>query len=489
MKKRWSLILSILSMLATVASGQTITVGSKKFTESFVLGEIAKGLLDKTGISATHKQGMGATIILWQALKQGSIDVYPEYTGTIGEEILKSKAKLSESQMRAELAKSGIGMSPQLGFNNTYALVMKRQRSQQLHITKISDLRAHPELVCGPTIEFLGRKDGWKPLAERYGLALSNVKGIEHMLGYQALESGSIDLKDAYSTDAAIAEKGLVVLEDDLGFFPQYKAVYLFRLEVPRKAVEQLDSLAGKIDENRMIALNAEAERTKDYAAAANSFLRSLGQKMKSPAERSVLLEMLGYTAQHLELVGISLFIAILVGVPLGIWAAKPGWVGSVILSLTGLVQTIPSLALFAILVPFMGTEPRTAILALFLYSLLPIVRNTAAGLSNIAPSLKESARAIGLEPRARLLKVELPLASPTMLAGIKTSAIINVGTATIAAFIGAGGLGQPIQTGLALSDNALILRGGIAAAILALLVQGLFELVERFAVPKGLRL
>ena len=143
-----------------------------------------------------------------------------------------------------------------------------------------------------------------------------------------------------------------------------------------------------------------------------------------------MLREVAGWTLRHLELVGISLLLAILIGVPLGIVAGKPGPVSQAILAVTGMIQTIPSLALLALLVsvPLLGIQTQTAILALFLYSLLPIVRNTATGLQDIPISMRESAIALGLEPMAQLRKVYLPMASRTVLAGIKTSAIINVG-------------------------------------------------------------
>jgi osmoprotectant transport system permease protein len=146
---------------------------------------------------------------------------------------------------------------------------------------------------------------------------------------------------------------------------------------------------------------------------------------------------------------------------------------------------------LLALLVPlpFFGISARTAIAALFLYGLLPIVRNTATGLQDIPRSLRESAIALGLEPGARLRKIFLPIASRSILGGIKTSAVINVGTATLAALIGAGGLGEPILSGLNLNDHVTILQGAIPAAVLALLVQGLFDLLDRVLIPKGLRL
>jgi osmoprotectant transport system permease protein len=185
------------------------------------------------------------------------------------------------------------------------------------------------------------------------------------------------------------------------------------------------------------------------------------------------------------------LLLAIIVGIPLGIRASRPGPISDFILGAIGMIQTIPSLALLALLVPlpFFGISPTTAIFALFLYSLLPIVRNTATGLQEIPTAVRESAAGLGLEPNAQLWKVFLPLASRTILAGIKTSAIIDVGAATVAALIGAGGLGEPIISGLNLNDSKTILEGAIPAALLALLVQFFFDGLERVFIPKGLRL
>ena len=250
---------------------------------------------------------------------------------------------------------------------------------------------------------------------------------------HAALANGSIDLKDAYSTDAKIAENDLVVLHDDLHFFPEYKAVYLYRVTLDPRAVATLNQI-NRIDETQMTALNAAAEKSKNYASAAALFFHSspneLGSRPGFPTELA------GWIGRHLELAGISLLLSILIGLPLGIAASRGGAVGHSILALVGVIQTIPSLALLALLVPvpFLGISATTAIVALFLYGLLPIVRNTATGLQDIPPGLRDSAIALGLEPFARLRKIYLPLASRTILAGIKTSAVINIGTATLAA-------------------------------------------------------
>lgn len=486
---KYFLVCAFLAAWSAAAFAQTVVVGSKKFTESYVLGEIAKRTLSDAGFEVEHKRGMGGTIILWQALKSGAIGLYPEYTGTISEEILKNQGPaMSDDEIRQALRPLGIGMTAQLGFNNTYALVMKRQRAEELGIRKISDLRDHPEVSAALTHEFMGRKDGWSPLVQAYGLRLSKAVGMAHPLGYKALDSGAADVKDAYSTDADIVDRDLAVLEDDRKFFPSYRAVFLYRLDVPEKAIEALGALAGTIDEALMVRLNSEAGKTEDYSKAASTYFELKGAQESKP-EPSAASDILRWTGQHLILVAVSLGLAILVALPLGIWASGSRAIGSIVLGLTGMIQTIPSLALLALMVPLIGIGTLPAIVALFLYSLLPIVRNTVAGLHDIPGPLKESAAALGLEPGQRLRLIFLPMASRTILAGVKTSAIINVGTATIAALIGAGGLGEPIISGLDLNSNRLILMGAVPAAILALLIQFLFDGLDRLLIPKGLRL
>ena len=478
------------ALLINSSSAADVVIGSKKFTESYVLGEIAKRTLTDAGIPAEHRQGMGGTIILWEALRGGQIDAYPEYTGTIATEILKSDSGVSLDQIRDSLEKLGVGTTAPLGFNNTYALVMRRSEAQRLGIRTISDLQRYPELKFGLTHEFLERQDGWRPLRQRYGLPQQNIVGIDHALGYSALVNGSIAVKDAYSTDAKIEQNDLLVLEDNLHFFPKYEAVFLFRSSTRADAIAALRRMEGTLDETRMIRLNAEAERTKNYARAADLYFERSARSPNSLND-SFPHKLARWTLRHLQLAGFSLLLSIIVGIPLGIIASRGGAVGHVILGFASVVQTIPSLALLALLVPlpFFGISIRTAIAALFLYGLLPIVRNTATGLQDIPRSLRESAVALGLSPIARLWEVYLPMASRSILSGIKTSAVINIGTATLAALIGAGGLGEPIISGLSLNDHVTILEGAIPAAVLALLVQWCFDLLDRVLIPKGLRL
>lgn len=487
--------LPALVLLAAAAAGAAepprVLVGSKKFTESYVLGEIAQRTLLDAGVSAEHRQGMGGTVILWQALVGGAISVYPEYTGTLREEILRLPGDAGSADLEAAVRLQGVGMTPPLGFDNTYALVMRRGEAAREGIARISDLAAHPDLPVGLTHEFLGRRDGWGPLCRSYGLRMRDVRGIDHALAYAALARGAIAVTDAYSTDARILEDELVVLRDDRRFFPRYEAVFLYRLDLDPRAVLALRSLGGAIGQEEMIRLNAEAERTKDYARAAALFFEHRGRAPAREAGETFAHRLARWTLRHLELVGVSLLLAVLVGIPLGILAARPGPAGPVILGVAGVIQTIPALALLALLVPvpFLGIRPATAIVALFLYSLLPILRNTAAGLRDIPAPYRESAEALGLPPSVQLFRIFLPMASRTILAGIQTSAVIDVGAATLAALIGAGGLGEPILSGLNLNDKGTILQGAVPAALLALLVQAGFGALDRLVIPRGLRL
>ena len=489
--------LSLLMLVApaTAESSETVTVGSKGFTESVVLGEILGHLAKQTGATVAHRAGLGGTRVLWSALLAGEIDLYPDYTGTITHEILANEGGpglADEAAIKSALAAHGVGMTASLGFNNTYAMGMRTQRAAALGITTISDLRAHPDLAFGFSNEFIDRGDGWRSLRDRYGLPQTDVTGLDHDLAYRGLEAGDIDLIDLYATDAEIAYYGLATLADDLGHFPIYNAVILYRLDLAERApavVRAIARLEGLIDETAMAGLNARVkiDGESETVVAADFVSQSLGVVAETHEQR--LIERLWRTTlDHLTLVAISLGAAIVVALPLGILAAQRARLGQIVLGVTAVVQTIPSLALFVFMIPLLGIGGPPAIAALFLYSLLPIVRNTHAGLTGIAADIIESADAVGLDRAARLRLIELPLAAPAILAGIKTAAVINVGTATLGALIGAGGYGQPILTGIRLDDVGLILEGAIPAALLALAVQGLFELVERGIVPAGLR-
>ena len=469
----------ILALLAIVQ------IGSKAFTESVIVAEMATQLVRSAGIEAAHRREVGGSRVLWDALLAGDIDVYPEYTGTLAQELIPGAGDLRE-----RVERKGLVMSRSLGFSDSYAVGMRRAAAERLGIRTLQDLGRHPELRLGFSNEFMDRKDGWPALRAAYRLPQRDVRGMEHDLALRALAGGAIDGTDLYTTDAEIAVHDLVVLEDVRHFFPDYEAVLLWRKDLPADAAAALRRLEGRISARQMIDMNARVKlRHETDAAVAADFLAATLDVRGAARIEGRARRIAGRTVEHLQLVAISLAAAIIVAVPLGIAAARRPRAGQFLLGAVGLVQTIPSLALLVFMIPLLGIGARPAIAALFLYSLLPIVRNTAAGLSGIAPEIRDSAEALGLPQLARLRLVELPMASPSILAGIQTAAVIDVGTATLGALIGAGGYGQPILTGIRLADLGLILEGAVPAALLALVSQALFELLGRAVVPRGLRL
>ena len=486
-------ILVPFQLFSAEVTAPEVKIGSKAFTESVILGDIVSLIVRDAGAIPVQRRELGGTRVLWNALLNGEIDIYPEYTGTVSEEILAQKGIHGEAAIRQALAERGIMMTRSLGFSNNYAIGMKKETCKKMQVHKISDLRGHPELRLGFSNEFMDRADGWPSLRNHYDLPQKQVYGMDHDLSYRGLEAGSIDATDIYSTDAEIQYYDLCLLEDDLRHFSAYAAVLLYRKDLSERApkvVSELSKLEGQITEPAIIEMNARAKFNKipEGRIAADFVTAKLSVATRTRHDTAVD-RFWRHTSEHLYLVALSLVAAILVSIPLGIVAAKRPRIGQVILGFTGLVQTIPSLALLVFMIPLLGIGGPPAIAALFLYSLLPIVRNTCVGIRDIPSDIRESAEALGLPARAILRLVELPMASRTILAGIKTSAVINVGTATLGALVGAGGYGQPILTGIRLDDIGLIMQGAIPSAALALLVQGFFEFAERFFVPKGLQL
>ena len=484
--------LTMIMLASSCSRPRQVTIGSKVFTESVILGEIAAQLMRNGGNDARHQRELGGTRIVWDAMVKGEIDAYPEYTGTLTNEIFAGQGVGGREQLREMLASHGVAMTGPLGFDDSYALGMREDVAQRLGIRTISDLRRHPELKFGLSNEFLDRGDGWPALRVPYQLPQQHVTGITHDIAYRALADGSIDVTDLYSTDAEIAYYRLRVLRDDLRHFPSYEAVFLYRADLERRApeaVKALHRLEGRIDQARMIAMNGQAklQRVPETRVAAD-FLGETMFVSGRPITQGFLGRLSERTWEHVELVGVSLLAAIVVAIPLGIVAASFPKTGQVIIGVIAAIYTIPSLALLVFMLPMLGIGWKPAVAALFLYSLLPIVRNTHAGLLGIPTAVRESAATLGLPPLARLILVELPLASPAILAGIQTSAVLNVGTATLGALIGAGGYGQPILTGIRLDNHELILEGAVPAALMALLVQGAFEVLGRVFIPRGMR-
>jgi osmoprotectant transport system permease protein len=468
-----------------------IVIGGKIFTESYVLGEIAAQSIESSSqVPVTRKLGMGSTGILFEALKSGAIDVYPDYSGTLAEAILKRPELKSLDKIRQALSGLGLTISGSLGFNDTYALAVKEEFAKQHDLHSIGDLIPIESGVrAGFSYEFMDRKDGYPGLVESYHLSFNpqKISRMEHSLSYQAIDQNAIDLIDVYSTDAKIKKLHLQLLKDDHNYFPVYQAVWVARksfVEKHPREWQTLLGLEGQVSEEAMLDMNAQADIQKiafDKIAA-----RFLGSE--APASKGWLREVARRTKEHLWLVGVSLLFSVLVGIPLGVTAVRFHAAGQAILLSSAVVQTVPSLALLCFLIPVFGVGNKPALAALCLYSLLPVVLNTFTGIRAVNPVHLENARAFGLNRRQVLFRVVLPLASPTLLAGIKTATIVSIGTATLAALVGAGGYGAPIVSGLALNDIRTILTGAIPAALMALVAHGIFELLGLVLIPAGLR-
>lgn len=474
--------LVLLQINPSIAENKKLTTGSKPFLESNLLAEIATLKLKQRNFKVEHKKSMGGTSILWRALEKGDLDFYPEYTGTVQEVILGSKKPLSILEMRQQLKTQRIGISNSLGFENSYALAINPSRAKELSINKISDLKKNTKLKFAFTHEFANRKDGWQGLKEVYGLSQKEFQTIEHSLAFSTINSQIVDVIDVNTTDPQIKKLDLLILKDDKNFFPKYEAVFLCRLDLPITVIEGLKELEGQIKQSKIMELNSIAGQTKSTRIAARSFL-GLSQRKKE----NLLNNLWHWSCQHLLLVCISLGLAIIAGIPLGILANSNKFLADFIIGFAGIIQTIPSLALLALFVPILGINFATAILALFLYSLLPIIKNTFIALESIPLSIKESASALGLSYYSQLIRIFLPLSSKTIIAGIRTSAVINIGTATLATLIGQGGLGEPIMSGLYTNDNSLIIQGALSASLMALVAQVIFGALEKTLVPKGL--
>jgi osmoprotectant transport system permease protein len=498
MRKRTWFVLAVLlawpASLAAAGPERSISVGCKQDVEGQVLAEIMAQILEDRGFTVDRRFSLGGTLICFEALQRGSIDIYPEYSGTIEQAILQLPRRVSHAQMREQLGRRfNMEMLDFFGFSNTYALALSRTTAERLGLKRISDLTAHPDLRFGFSNEFLNRADGWIGLAQAYGLSARPV-GMEHALTYAAIHEGKLDVTDAYSTDGDLKKFDLVLLDDDRHFFPSYDAMPLVRGELNDSAKRVLEELAGKMSQDEMQSLNQRVQEKESLRNVAAGFLRNKGllTGQVTPTEVTVRrsidwLFLLDCTLTHLKLTLLALAAGMAVAIPLGAGVYRLGAVSRPVLYVTGILQTIPSIALLAFMIPFFGIGAKPAIAALFLYSLLPIANNTATALLSIDPVLRKVSVGMGLTAWQRLRYIELPLAAPTILVGIKTAAVLNIGTATLAAFIGAGGLGQPIVTGVTLNDPGLILQGAVPAALLAIVTELAFGLLQRVMVPRHL--
>lgn len=491
------------------AQERPVVVASKPFGESYLLCEMFAQLLEARGVPVDRRPGLGATDVAFRALRAGAIDVYPEYTGTGLLAILGESPRGNASDVYRRVASEfrrryGVRWLAPLGFQNTYAIAVRRATADSLHLETLSDLaRASGGLRAGLTPDFVGRADGLPGLERAYGVHFRDVRTLGPAVKYQALAAGQVDVIDGYSTDGLIARYALVALADDRRFFPPYEAAALVseRLAASNpRAIAALGELSGRLDDATMRRLNrrVEVDRT-PVSIVARDALDSLGLVGVAtaggahptfavvPRETNAATyiaerwrAIAGLTLRHMELVGVSLFVAVLIAVPLGLVLERRAGGAEAVIRGVGVLQTLPGIALLAFMIPLLGIGVRPALVALVLYSLYPIVRNTFTGVRDADPAAVAAAHALGMTDWQILRDVRLPLAAPVIMAGIRTAAVIDVGTATLAAFIGAGGLGEPIVAGLALSDTRMILSGAIPAALLAVFVDAGLGFAER---------
>lgn len=507
----FALSLCLVAAHPVFAAGDRIVVGSKNFEESRLLAEMFARLIEaRTHLPVERRFGLAGTQICFEALRTGAIDIYPEYTGTglvtiLGEQPMGGPTA-TMNRVRGEfLRRWDLWWLAPLGFENSWALAVPRELARSRGLASIADLaRVSKDLTAVFGYEFVAREDGFAGLRKRYGLEFRDVKSMQQALQYQAIGERRADCIDAYTTDGRLMVHDLVVLEDKDHFFPPYQATALVRGETLRAHPEvgsALSLLASSLDDETMRGLNLRTqEKGEPVPRVAQEALERLGLIGQRPVDEvstrgrgfwaylwASRRDLAARTGEHLELSALALILGILVAVPLGLLLERRRGIAESIIRLTGISQTIPSIALLAFMIPFLGVGWAPALVALWIYSIFPIVRSTYSGVRDAGPQAVEAARALGMTEGQILRLVRFPLAIPFILAGVRTAGVLTVGTATLAAFIGAGGLGVPIVSGLQLADSSMILSGALPAAALALVVDGILGLVERALRPRGL--
>ena len=503
------LALLLVGLIAPQTFGQqsVVRVGSKNFTEQEILGEIVAQLIEqRTDLAVERRFGLGGTDICHAALVSGQLDVYVEYTGTglltvLKRDVIKDPAEAHWVVASAYRDRFDLEWLPPIGFNNTYAMTVRASQAEEQGWTGISDLaRAAGELRGGFTSEFMERPDGYPGLREAYELELGSTMDLDPGLMYKAVADSQVDVICAFATDGRIAEFELRTLRDDQSFFPPYDAAPVIRGETLRTHPELRDALAalaGTITDSQMRRMNHAVDVLRqDPADVARAWIvgrigmQAGDSSAVDTGARDMGLLALAYdrrtevgqkALEHFVLTAMGTLIAIAIGVPLGIMIHRRASTRGPVLAMTEIVQTIPSLAMLAFLFAvygLLGAAP--AVTALVLYALLPIVLNTYTGLREVPAQVIQAADGVGMSGWQRLRIVELPLAAPIIIAGIRAATVLTVGIATLSTYIGAGGLGDFIARGLARNDTRLTLLGAIPAAMMAVSLSLCIRLTER---------
>ncbi|HSR70554.1 MAG TPA: glycine betaine ABC transporter substrate-binding protein [Acidobacteriota bacterium] len=490
----------------------TVVVGSKNFAENRLLGEMFAQLLEAhTGLKVERRLGLAGSDICFAAIQGGELDVYPEYTGTALVSLLGMESsrdpRIDLLRLRRELhRRHGLTFLSPLGFENAYEIAVRSDVARREGLRTISDLaRVGPRLQAAFGFEFMQRPDGLPGLKDAYKFELAGERAVQQALKYQLAGQGDIDVLDVYTTDGRNLLHDLVILEDDKNFFPPYQAAPLVREDLLARhpdAVMTLELLAGALDAHHMRRLNRRLQESGasegDVARQALSQMGLLEESAGSVSDSDSRAGFLAFVYQQrgmlarrtLEHLGLSLA-ALVAGTLVALTAAllleRRRRIAEPVIRAVGLTQTIPSIALLAFMVPLLGIGVIPALTALWIYSIFPVLRAAYTGVRDADPQAVQAATALGMTDLQVLARVRLPLAVPVIMAGVRTAGVITVGTATLAAFIGAGGLGEPIVTGLQLSDTRRILAGAIPAAALAFAADALLGLLEKALRPRGL--
>lgn len=500
-------VVAILVCLIVVASARAgvIRVGSKNFTEQEILAQIAAQLIERTtDYSVERRLGLGGTDLCHAALLAGQLDLYVEYTGTSLLNVLDEATIANPARAYLRVAEQyeerfGLVCMAPIGFNSTYAIAVRGQDAGANGWRTIGDLAPGAgELRAGFTAEFMERPDGYPGLREAYGTDFGSTQDLEPGLMYDALKSGQVDVICAFATDPRIDAYGFVVLEDTESFFPPYDAVAVVREQTLARypgVRSALAVMAGAISDADMRALNGavDIERRTPADVAGEWVSARLGEDVGARVGgdgsragfvdlvRSRRGELWDKTVEHLVLTALGVVIAVVIGLPLGILIHRRAPARAPVLAAAEVVQTIPSLAMLAFLFALIGVLGLLpAATALVLYALLPIVLNTYTGLSEVPRQAVQAAQAVGMSGGQRLRMVELPLAMPVIVAGIRAATVLTVGIATLSTYIGAGGLGDFIARGLARNDPRLTLLGALPAALMAVVLSLAIRGVQR---------
>jgi osmoprotectant transport system permease protein len=504
-----SAVVCCAAAVSAAQAADTVRIGSKNFTEQAILAELVAQLIERhTDLRVERTFGLGGTGVCHAALVAGELDLYVEYTGTALLNVLKHEVRTSADDVYQIVAKAyrerfELEWLPPMGFNNTYAITVRAAHAAEHGWHAISDLgNVADRLSAGFTAEFMERPDGYPGLRRAYSFDFGRTADLDPGLMYKALADGQVDVICAFATEGRIAAYNLRVLQDDNSFFPPYDAAPVIRSTLLRDHPEVRDALAalaGTISDQTMRKLNyAVDELRRTPSSVANEWIESRAVGIRQSTAGATTSRTDGVVGlwtrvatrrgelwqkvlEHFGLTALAMAIAILIGVPTGILIHRYRAALPLVLGATEIVQTIPSLAMLAFLFAVYGILGMTpAVTALVLYALLPIVVNTFTGLKELSPEIIEAADGVGMSGWQRLWMVELPLALPMVVAGIRTSTVWTVGIATLSTYIGAGGLGDFISRGLAGNDPRLTLLGAVPAAMMAVVLSLGIRLIER---------